>query len=204
VSIRTRKASERLQSLVAKTLYYRMLAVIEILEPIAVNLTMGLAEFLGGGDSLVHHRPRAFRYWSRLQMNYSQPSQISAPLINDLHEDRDLITITCATGPGLQVQVGSGEFKSVTTEQGELLILPGEIAWLLSGGYVQPLWHRVITCPEQPVRKSLLFFGDIDPSLCEPWVRNEINSGVDIPGRVKAGVTHFGLEGFDLSEGGVE
>jgi isopenicillin N synthase-like dioxygenase len=74
--------------------------------------------------------------------------------------------------------------------------MPGEIIWLLSGGRIPPLFHRVNPKPSCEERIALLFFGDINPSACEPWVENEFNRGVDIGRRVLTSVNRFGLKGF--------
>jgi hypothetical protein len=47
---------------------------------------------------------------------------------------------------------------------------------------------------------ALLFFGDLDPRLCEPWVRNQVNASVDISKRVLKSVNRFGLQGFSSEE----
>jgi isopenicillin N synthase-like dioxygenase len=194
-SARTSAAIEELRSPSARVLYERMLAVIDVFEPMAEELTVWLADAISGRP-LGHNLRGAFRRWSRLQLNYSRPADATSPLINDPHEDGDLLTIACATGPGLELQKAGGEFIPITTATNEVLVMPGEIAWLLSGGQIRPLWHRVRREPGCGERMSLLFFGDIDPSVCDPWVPNSVNSGVDIGARVLTSVTRFGLKGF--------
>jgi hypothetical protein len=74
--------------------------------------------------------------------------------------------------------------------------LPGQIASLLSGGMIQPLYHQVIANHNVSERIAYLFFGDIDPQACTPWVTTEQNAGVDIGARVRTSVNRFGLTGF--------
>lgn len=194
-SMRAADATKALPSHSGRVLYERMLSTISVLEKIAETIIIEIANTLC--DRPVGDKLRGgFRRWSRLQLNYSQPAATTSLLINDSHEDGDLLTIACADGPGLELQIPTGEFISVTTAPNEVLIIPGEIAWLLSGGRIRPLWHRVQRVPHCRERMALLFFGDIDPSLCVPWVNNSINLGIDIGARVLKSVTRFGLTGF--------
>jgi isopenicillin N synthase-like dioxygenase len=200
-TVRTRAGIAQLHSASARRLYDRMLATIDLLEPIAEELTIELADSLSGrscGQALCG----AFRLWSRLQLNYSRPAETAEGLIHDAHEDGDLLTLACATGPGLEMQTESGGFQPVMAPPGQLVIMPGEIAWLLSGGQIRPLWHRVRPLSQERERFALLYFGDIDPRQCEPWVANRINANVDIGARVLRSVTRFGLDGFAQQEGG--
>jgi isopenicillin N synthase-like dioxygenase len=197
VSARTRAEIAELRSERARTLYEEMLVAINVLEPIAEDLTIQAANMLGGSP-LGEKLRGAFHRWSCLQVNYSRPSEVSADFIHETHEDGHLLTIACATGPGLEVQTQEGSFVPVTTAIGEAIIMPGDIAWLLSGGHVRPLYHRVRPAPNYHERMALLFFGDISPEYCEPWVRNEINRDVNISERVLTNATRFGLNGFAL------
>jgi hypothetical protein len=43
---------------------------------------------------------------------------------------------------------------------------------------------------------ALLFFADIDPALCKPWIENETNLGVDIGARVLTNALRFGLKPY--------
>jgi hypothetical protein len=42
-----------------------------------------------------------------------------------------------------------------------------------------------------------LFFADINPKLCQPWVSNEINRNVDIGSLVLKNPTRYGLEEWE-------
>lgn len=183
----------------AKVLCNRMLASFDVLESIAETTIIHLANKIGG-HAVGRQLHGAFHHRSRLQVNYSRPAETTFSHINEAHEDGDLVTIACASGPGLEIQRFNGRFNGqftpLTTGSGEVLIMPGEIAWLLSGGQIRPLYHRVRPLANQVERIALLFFGDIDPTLCEPWMLNEINRGVDIKSRVLTSVTRFGLKGF--------
>lgn len=181
----------------AQTLYQRMSATFDLLEPVAEAITIQLANKVSH-KQVGHKLHGMLRNWSRLQLNYSRPATVRLPFVNELHEDLNLLTITCADAPGLEVQVAENEFKSITTTSDEALVFPGEISWLLSGGLVQPVYHRVRADPRIQDRLALLFFADQEASFCEPWISNEVNREIDIGARVRTNVGRFGLKGFTL------
>jgi isopenicillin N synthase-like dioxygenase len=195
--VRTRAVINDLPSARARLLYKRMQATINVLEPIAEALTMLLADALSVGE-IGEKLHGAFRRWSCLQVNYSQPANTPEAFINELHEDGHLITLSCSDGPGLEVQTRRGDFARITTADDEILVMPGEIVWLLSGGQIRPLYHQVRRESSCRERLAILFFGDIDPKFCEPWVKNKVNKGVDIGARVLTNAARFGLNGFPL------
>jgi len=80
-----------------------------------------------------------------------------------------------------------------------MIVMAGEIAHLLTGGAVEPLYHCVRPARDVPERLALLYFADLDPSLCEPWVRNAFNRDAAIGERVLTNPTRFGLRGFNVS-----
>jgi len=182
-----------LPSVGARVLCERMLTTFDILEPIAEAITIELSNKLSGRP-MTRKLRGALRHWSLLQLNYSRPTEVSLPFINEPHEDGALLTVAYANGPGLELQMKDGEFIPMTNASENVLVLPGEIAWLLSGGQIQPLYHRVRTERSCSERMSLLFFGDIDPHYCEPWIKNEINVNVDIGSHVLKNPKRFGLE----------
>jgi isopenicillin N synthase-like dioxygenase len=135
----------------------------------------------------------AFREWSILQLNFSRPAVTPSEYINDPHEDGCLITVMSATKPGLELQSMDGSFFPVLTMPDELLVISGEILWLLSGGKIPPTFHRVRTMSIYERRMSLLFFVDINPAMCSPWIATNINRGIDIGDRVVKNARRFGL-----------
>jgi isopenicillin N synthase-like dioxygenase len=197
VSARLPDLIMELHSKRAQVLGKRMLDAFEVFESVAEAVTVELANKLSTQPA-AEKLHGAFHKWSRLQLNYSRPDEAVMPLINESHEDGDLVTVTCVTGPGLEIQVMDKEFIPLTTTFEELLVMPGEIAWLLSGGQVRPLYHRVRAHTQNIERMALLFFGDIDPALCKPWLSNEINANVDISEKVRTSVSRFGLKGFEI------
>jgi isopenicillin N synthase-like dioxygenase len=180
-----------------KLLYMQMLAMITHLECIAEEVIVQLAVQLRGADFGTTLRGKT-RDWSFLQANYSRPATTNPELINDLHEDGCLVTLLSATGPGLELQVGAGEFMPITPASDQLLVIPGEIAWLLSGGHIPKLYHRVKSERNCAERLSLLYFADLDPRVCEPWVLNDLNDGCDIGSRVLSNPKRFGLNEWTI------
>ncbi len=174
-------------------LYTRMQAVIRELEPIAEKITAQLAHSITA-EPTAAPPPGAFRNWSFLQLNYSRPREVRPVFINELHEDGCLITIASNTGPGLEIRSPDGSFLPLEISSQQVIVMPGEILWLLSGGAIEPLFHRVRADRSSEERMSLLFFGDIDPRLCGPWVANAVNDGIDIGDRVLKNPTRYGLK----------
>lgn len=195
VSARVPISPQQLDGAKAGILYNRMMNVFEVLQLVTETLTIQIANQISG-TKMGNNISGAFRNWSRLQVNYSQPSRVSVPFINELHEDGNLFTLACANKSGLEIQIAENTFISITTSPSEVVILPGEIAWLLSGGIISPAYHRVIPNKKINERMALLFFGDIDPNVCQPWNLNEINREVNIGARVGSSVERFGLKGF--------
>lgn len=195
VSARVPIPISELPSASARGLCRRMYAMFDVLESLAEELTIKLADELSGRQfaETIHG---ALRDWSRLQLNYSRPAEVSVPFVNALHEDLNLLTINFADKPGLEVEAAEGKVTEITRVAGEAVVLPGEIAWLLSGGQIKPLHHRVRADSRIEERLALLFFADLDPTACEPWVVNQVNRDVDIGARVRTNVHRFGLQGF--------
>jgi isopenicillin N synthase-like dioxygenase len=181
----------------AQVLCGRMLTCYDILELIAEELIIEMANRLTGSSLGISLRGQLHR-WSRLQLNYSTPSKVDADFINESHEDGSLLTIAHAREPGLELEVCNEEFLPITNMANNVLVIPGDIGWLLSGGWVQPMFHRVRPVRNCAERMALLFFADINPRLCEPWVRNEINENVNIGDLVLKNPKRFGLEEWDL------
>jgi isopenicillin N synthase-like dioxygenase len=198
VSRRLQESHAGLNSYSAKNLYNQMLELFGFLEPLVENFTTHLAAKVAG--STVSHEFRgAFGEWSLLQMNYSRPAQACGEYINDCHEDGCLMTVISVTGPGLELRASDGSFIPVFPKNGEILLMSGEILFLLSGGKIPPIYHRVRATLDFNERMSLLFFADMHPSLCSPWITNETNIDVDIGNRVLDNSTRYGLTKWTLA-----
>jgi len=196
VSARVPDAARRLPSESARLLYRDMRLVFEALQEVVEAITVEIATSIAGTEAAAKLCGR-FRTWSRLQLNYSRPRDCPWPWIHEIHEDGNLLTIAGTTAPGLEIMTRNSVFTPIPTAPGEVLVMPGEIAWLLSGGAVQPLYHRVVPTPGVAERIAFLFFGDLDPGVCIPWAVNSTNAGIDIGARVRTNVNRFGLSGFN-------
>jgi isopenicillin N synthase-like dioxygenase len=196
-SMRTRNDGRKLETTRSFELHERLITTFESLERLAEALVLELATRISGTDYSNRLRGSLHR-WSRLQLNYALPAQSTPEYINDVHEDGHLLTIVCSTAPGLELRTQEGHFACPRAASGDFVIMPGNIAWLLSGGRIKPLYHRVRRIAHQQERMSLLFFADICPQNCTPWVHTEINAGADIGASVLTNYSRFGLRGFPL------
>ncbi|MET0314358.1 MAG: 2OG-Fe(II) oxygenase family protein [Hansschlegelia sp.] len=95
--------------------------------------------------------------FSYLQLNYYRPGRETRELLQDGHEDGHLLTIVTSRQPGLEMKVG-GRFEPATLARDEVLIMPGSILTLMTGGLTTPLIHRVRRVGGYKARASLMFF----------------------------------------------
>lgn len=117
---------------------------------------------------------------SYVQMNHYRPSASARDFLQDRHEDGHLLTVLKPTAAGLELEVG-GRYAPVSLQDDELLLLPGRLLTLLTGGLVRPLFHRVRNDRRTTMRQSMLYFSN--PSLTRetrPWIENETNHGLSI------------------------
>lgn len=177
----------------AQVLYDSMWRVLTALEPIAELVAIRIARTLGAATA---NLGGSMHRWSILQMNYARPSDTDTEFIHEEHEDGHLLTLGCSDGPGLELKTPGGNYSSGPGVPSVVVVMPGEILQLLSGGRVQPLLHRVRRHAAVRERLALLFFADIDPLRCAPWVLSDTNRGVDIGERVLTNAGRFGLAGF--------
>jgi isopenicillin N synthase-like dioxygenase len=196
ISERTRGNGNALVVASGLSLHQRMFAAFTDIEILSERLICRIANDVG------HDAPQlvagSLRRWSRLQLNHAQPNETSNDFINEVHEDGHFLTIVKSTGAGLEVRLPSGEFVPLPVGTGEVLIMPGQIACLMTGGVIQPLYHRVRKVSDQPGRMALLFFADIAPEHCIPWKRTPENAGIDIAQRVLTNSSRFGVRDFPL------
>jgi len=177
----------------------KMLNLFDLLEPMAEAIVVDVADKLTGEPHREVFR-EALHISSILQLNYARPAEAIADFLNETHEDGCLLTISSVTGPGLELEKSDRSFIPFTPSGDTILIMSGEILWLLSGGLIRPIYHRVLptrTCVE---RMSLLFFADLHPELCRPWIKNPINEAVNIGDRVLTNSTRFGLAPWNLED----
>ena len=180
----------RIPSEPARALHASMLAVFDDLEVRAQGIAAAVAEAVGG-NAAAERVAGGFRAWSLLQVHRTRPLA-AGQLVNVPHEDGHALTFAHATAPGLEIEV-AGEF--VRTGHA-MTVMPGHALSLLTGGEIPPLRHRVVSSGPECPRMSLMFFADLDPSLCAPWRSSSFNEGVDIGAFVAGNSRRFGVEGF--------
>jgi isopenicillin N synthase-like dioxygenase len=166
---------------------------------IAAALVAGLARFFSQELEVAATR-KSLGEWSLLQLNYARPSQTQARFINQAHEDGCLLTVASNTAQGLEIEVNRKSYTSVSIKPNQIVIMPGEILWLLSGGQIPPCYHRVRAAADVTERMSLLLFGDLNPARCSPWVSAENNRHIDIGERVLKNSRRFGLKEWGPEE----
>jgi isopenicillin N synthase-like dioxygenase len=194
-------AGDALRSLPGRRLHRAMRALHDIFETLAEEFIVSLADTMGGLGFGQRFRG-ALHQWSILQINHNVGLDSSVSYINDLHEDACLISLVSNTGPGLEFQQPDGSFSPITISDSEVVLIPGEILWLLTGGTVKPLYHRVVRPNRIQDRMALLFFADPEPTVCSPWIENDINRNVDIGARIRTNPLLIGLKERAGNSGG--
>ena len=140
-----------------------------------------------GGDLIVSED------FSYLQLNYYRPRSERRDLLQDAHEDGHLLTIVTSRQPGLEIEV-DGRFEAASLAPDELLVMPGSILTLMTGGRVAPLVHRVRNVPGLRRRASLMFF--VNASVTRPiraWAPAADGGWPDIRQATIASSRMFGL-----------
>ncbi|MEO9228511.1 MAG: 2-oxoglutarate and iron-dependent oxygenase domain-containing protein [Devosia sp.] len=116
---------------------------------------------------------------SYVQVNHYRPHMFEREFLQEEHEDGHLLTFHRATRRGLEIRVGD-RFVEPHVAAGDLLVLPGSLLTLVTGGLIAPLYHRVRNHFDA-TRQSLLYFVNPDVSVeTAPWISNESNRGADI------------------------
>jgi isopenicillin N synthase-like dioxygenase len=193
-SARTCEADLQLGSSPALDLHMNMTALFKHLEKIAESLTTGCAR-LFSPRALPHSFEGKFNQWSQLQINSALPTD-GTEFTNEQHEDGHLLTIACATAAGLEISHPIGCFVPLHIAPPKVIVMPGQAIALMSGGAIKPLYHRVRRVIDHERRMSVMFFADIAPDDCLPWIRNTFNEGTDIGEHVLTNSARFGLGGF--------
>lgn len=134
-----------------------------------------------------------FHKASYIQVNYYEPAQHSRDMLQDGHEDGHLITLVTANSPGLEIQIGD-TYEPVEIGADEMLIMPGSLLTLMTGGAIPPLFHQVKNSRRNDPRYSMMFFVNPEGNqVLEPWIRNETNAGRDVIAEANAQPLKFGL-----------
>ena len=143
---------------------------------------------------------------SYMQLNYYEPAQHGRDMLQDGHEDGHLITVVTATGPGLEIEIEteSGKrYQPVTLAENEMLIMPGSLISLMTGGAIPPLFHQVKNSHLKEPRYSMMFFVNPESNqVLEPWIRNESNRDADVIAEANALPLKFGLPSLEAGTEG--
>jgi isopenicillin N synthase-like dioxygenase len=114
-------------------------------------------------------------------------------MLQDGHEDGHLLTLVTATGPGLEIETADG-YRPAEVAEDEMLIMPGSLLTLMTGGEIQPLYHRVRNSFRKEPRYSMMYFVNPESGqVLDPWIRNETNAGIDIIEEANKLPQKFGL-----------
>jgi isopenicillin N synthase-like dioxygenase len=134
-----------------------------------------------------------FHRASYIQVNYYEPAQHRRDMLQDGHEDGHLITLVTANTPGLEIQV-DGRYVPIDIAPDEMLIMPGSLLTLMTGGAIPPLFHQVKNSRRKDPRYSMMFFVNPEGNqVLEPWIRNETNKDADVIAEANALPLKFGL-----------
>lgn len=135
--------------------------------------------------------------FSYFQLNHYRPKRESRDLLQDAHEDGHLLTIATSRQPGLEIEIG-GRFENPNLAPNELLVMPGGILTLMTGGAIAPLTHRVRNVPGVERRASLMFF--VNPNVTHPpraWVPAADGSWPDVGRATVESSQAFGLASIE-------
>ncbi|WP_109528979.1 MULTISPECIES: hypothetical protein [Nocardia] len=152
------------------------------------NLLDELAEYYE------YPRKLPFQEASVLQVN-SFGELSSRELLQTPHEDGVLATVIWTSAPGLEAVGGDAPVPLITAHD-EVLVMPGGIMSVMTGGDILPLYHQARNHAQASVdRKSIMYFScpDIDKGDVEPYIVNDTNRGVDVRDAIRGATDAFGL-----------
>ncbi|HEV7429443.1 MAG TPA: 2OG-Fe(II) oxygenase family protein [Thermoanaerobaculia bacterium] len=185
---------------IANQLNGEMVRLFDSLQLVVAEILAGLVFNYGLGTDFLTKFVRGCQAWSCLQLNYAEPQRAENDYIHEEHEDGHLLTLASSTSEGLEIKARGRGFVAVTPLPPSVLVMPGDILSLLTGGQIQPLYHRVRAVRSQRHRYALVHFVDPDPYTCSPWIVTEMNRNVDISQRILANPARFGLERLDAQK----
>jgi isopenicillin N synthase-like dioxygenase len=100
---------------------------------------------------------------SWLQTNYYHPSAELRTELQDKHEDGHLLTLWNSEQPGMEIFPGESKTAMpIVLPPDQMLILPGSLLTLLTGGDINPLYHQVSRTSTLAERISVMYF--VNPS----------------------------------------
>lgn len=138
-----------------------------------------------------------FQTASVMQAN-SFGSLSTRELLQTRHEDGVLATVIWTSAKGLEaVNTEESEPISIVFPRDRVLIMPGGIMTLMTGGEIPPYYHQARNHGDQ-TRKSIMYFAnpDIHRDPITPFVVNDFNKGKDVREEIQTATEMFGLFDF--------
>jgi isopenicillin N synthase-like dioxygenase len=147
------------------------------------------AELLGElAARFAHPSAVPFRAASSVQINQYALASPDRECLQDRHEDGHIVTLVHGAKPGLELFL-DGEVVPIATAEDELVVMPGSVLTMLTGGAVEPMYHQVRNLG-LPDRRSVMYF--VNPEMNEPilpWV----GKNHDLREAVRSSPNSFGL-----------
>ena len=169
----------------------RMLAV---LDRVAQDILKGVARRYPGEPQSPETAPHSW-----LQVNFYRPFPTMRDVLQDKHEDAHLLTLWHSRKPGLEVFPHAAEAGTpVTVDEDRVLVMPGSLLTLLTGGDVAPLYHRVVRSTGADGRLALMYF--VNPTTTQPLYSYKPGPDGTVEGIAAIGARnpeHFGLPVLD-------
>jgi isopenicillin N synthase-like dioxygenase len=143
----------------------------------------------------------AAHYCYRTELNFGPASYIEInsygrpadrELLQTRHEDGHLISLVVPNKPGLEIEI-DGQMRDAWSSGGEMLVMPGSVLTVMTGGEIQPLYHQVRNYRFDQ-RTAVLYFANtpMQPGTVEPYVRNDGNARTDVATLCRQSCTQFG------------
>jgi len=165
----------------------RLLAVLDAL---AQSLLLGVAQRYPGS-----HQPPETAHHSWLQVNYYRSFPAMRDVLQDKHEDGHLLTVWHSAKPGFEIFPHDSEIGTpVTLDDEHMLVMPGSLLTLLTGGDIAPLHHRVVRSAASEGRMALMYF--VNPTAQQPLYSYKPGTGAELEDIAAIGARnpqHFGL-----------
>lgn len=135
--------------------------------------------------------------YSYFQLNQYRPQFETRTFLQEAHEDGHLLTVVTSRQPGLEAEI-DGRFRPVNFANDELLVMPGSILTLMTGGRIRPLQHRVRNLRSVETRASLMFFANAPVERApRAWAASADGSMPDIGQATAASSKLFGLPSIE-------
>jgi isopenicillin N synthase-like dioxygenase len=156
---------------------------------VAAKIVTDVVENLQAHYGYKHELP--FEEASVLQINsFGVPTDHE--LLQHPHEDAVLLTVISTSEMGLEA-VFEDKVMPLTFTADEVLVMPGSVLTLMTGGEIRPFYHQARNYGF-PNRKSVMYFVSPDATnAIEPFVANDFNGAKSIRDAVIKNPQTFGL-----------